>query len=90
MAQTNSRTHGANRKLTEDFTLTLDSLLRRLDVTDATSIAKRLAEIADDGAEAAAGAKRPSERERSLGRLDIDVGILDRGRRAAAQAGELG
>ena len=60
VAQTNSRTHGANRKLTEDFTLTLDSLLRRLDVTDATSIAKRLAEIADDAAEAAAGAKRPS------------------------------
>ena len=30
------RTHGANRKLTEDFTLALDSLLRRLDVTDAT------------------------------------------------------
>ena len=62
MRETSEDTHGANRKVTEDFSLALDGVLRRLDATDATTIAKRLADVADDAAEGAArGARRPAD-----------------------------
>ena len=88
--RTTSAAHGANRKLTEDFTLTLDALVRRLDVTDAATIAKRLADVADDAAEGASEARRPSEKQHGLTRLEAGEGILDGGGGQLSRLGALG
>jgi hypothetical protein len=88
--RTNQSAHAANRKLTEDFTLTLDAVLKRLDVADSAGIAKRLADVADDAAEAAAQARRPSERPQAVNRLEVGTGILDGGGGQLLRLGALG
>ncbi|HKQ71619.1 MAG TPA: DUF4175 domain-containing protein, partial [Polyangiaceae bacterium] len=87
---TSKTTHAGGRKLTEDFTLTLDGVLRRLDVTDSATIAKRLAEVADDAAEGALEASRPAEREHGKDRIEIGTGILDGGGGELRRLGTLG
>jgi hypothetical protein len=82
--------HDANRKVTEDFTLALDAVLKRLDVTDSVGIAKRLADVADDAAEAATQARRPSERAQGIARLDVGTGILGGGGGELLRLGMLG
>jgi hypothetical protein len=90
LKRTNKATHDANRKLTEDFTLALDSLLRQLDVTDSSTIAKRLADVADDAAEGAAEARRPPEKVRGTARLEAGSLILDGGGGELSRLGVLG
>jgi len=82
--------HAHNRKLAEDFALALDGLLRRLDATDAASIAKRLSDVAEDAAEGAAEARRPTEKEHGLSRLEAALGILDGGGAELMRLGALG
>jgi hypothetical protein len=82
--------HAANRKLAEDFALAVDSLLRRLDATDAASIAKRLSDVAEDAAEGAAEARRPTEKEHGLSRLEAALGVLDGGGGELLRLGMLG
>jgi hypothetical protein len=83
-------THGQNQKLAEDFTLAVDGMLHRLSVTDSVNIAKRLADVADDAAEGASQATRPSERPHGETRLDAATLILDAGGKQLALVGDLG
>jgi len=82
--------HGQNEKLVEDFALAVDGALHRLDVTDSVSIAKRLAEVADDAAEGAAQAVRSADREHGTVRLEASTRILDDGGRQMVKLGSLG
>jgi hypothetical protein len=86
----NATNHDANRKLTENFTLALDSLVARLDVADSAGIAKRLADVADDAAEGASQARRPPEKMQGMTRLEASSGILDGGERELLRLGTLG
>src|SRR5262249_20452486 len=83
-------THAANRTLVEDFSLTLDGLLRRLDVTDSMTVAKRLADVADDAADGAGQAARPSEKSQGITRLEASCSILDGGGSSLERLGSLG
>jgi hypothetical protein len=74
-----SRTaHDKARSATEDAALSIDTGLRMMAGADATMVARRLADAAD---EAAAGAKeaRGAGRERGLARLDASVKVLQSG-----------
>ncbi|HEY3594603.1 MAG TPA: DUF4175 domain-containing protein, partial [Polyangiaceae bacterium] len=82
--------HAQNEKLAGDFALAVDGVLRRLDITDSVSIAKRLAEVADDAAEGAAECVRVSERDHGLVRLDANTAILDGGGKQLIRLGSLG
>lgn len=83
-------THAAHRKVTEEAALTLDSALRRIDVIDATQIAKRLAEVADDAALGASSASDAADHERGLARLDAALGVLEGGGNHLRRLGTLG
>jgi hypothetical protein len=88
--RTTNEAHAQNRKLAEDFALALDGMLRRLDAVDAASIAKRLSDVAEDAAEGAAEARRPTEKERGLSRLDAAAFVLDGGGAQLSRLGALG
>jgi len=88
--RTTNEAHAQNRKLAEDFALALDNMLRRLDAVDAASIAKRLSDVAEDAAEGAAEARRPTEKERGLSRLDAATFVLDGGGAELLRLGTLG
>jgi hypothetical protein len=88
--RTNKDTHAANVKASEDVSLALDGALRRLDVADSVSIAKRLADVADDAAEGAAEARRPADREHGTTRFDTSSSILDGGGASLVRLGTLG
>ena len=88
--RTTSEVHAQNRKLAEDFALAVDGLLRRLDATDAASVAKRLSDVAEDAAEGAAEARRPTEKEHGLSRMEAAVGVLDGGGAQLVRLGSLG
>jgi hypothetical protein len=82
--------HLVNERLSEDFALAVDGVLRRLDITDSVSIARRLAEVADDAAEGAAQCVRPAERDHGLVRLDAGSDILGGGGKELVKLGSLG
>jgi hypothetical protein len=82
--------HAQGEKLVEDFALAVDGALHRLDVTDSVSIAKRLAEVADDAAEGAAQAVRSADREHGGARLEAGTHILDDGGKQLVHLGSLG
>ena len=88
--RTTPETHAQNRKLAEDFALAIDSLLHRLDATDAASVAKRLSDVAEDAAEGAAEARRPTEKEHGLSRQEAALGVLDGGGTQLSRLGTLG
>lgn len=88
--RTTNETHAQNRKLAEDFALAVDGLLRRLDAADAASVAKRLSDVAEDAAEGAAEARRPTEKEHGLSRMEAAVGVLDGGGAQLVRLGTLG
>jgi len=77
-AQQARAAHEKTRAATEDAALAMDIGLRMLASTDATIVARRLADAADD---AASGAKeaRSADRERGLARLDAAVKVLQSG-----------
>jgi hypothetical protein len=87
---TNKDTHAKGRKLAEDFAIAVDGLLRRLDATDAASVAKRLSDVAEDAAEGAGEARRPAEKEHGLVRLEAALGVLDGGGTSLSRLGALG
>jgi hypothetical protein len=86
----NAATHQQNRQLAEDFALIVHGLLSKLDATDSVSIAKRLAEVAEDAAEGAAEARRPAEKEHGTTRLEAALGVLDGGGAQLVRLGALG
>jgi hypothetical protein len=88
--RTTKDTHAANRKVTEDSSLALDGVLRRLDAADSVTIARRLADVADEAAEGAAEARRPAGKEHGLGRLELSCSILDGGGNSLTRLGSLG
>jgi hypothetical protein len=88
--RTSNDTHAANRKVTEDSSLALDAVVRRLDASDSVTIARRLADVADEAAEGAAEAKRPADKEHGLARLDLSCTILDGGGTSLTRLGTLG
>jgi len=88
--RTTNEAHGQNRKLAEDFALAVDGLLRRLDAVDAASVAKRLSDVAEDAAEGAAEARRVTEKEHGLSRLQAALGVLDGGGAQLLRLGTLG
>jgi hypothetical protein len=87
---TTSATHAKGRKLAEDFAIAVDGLLRRLDATDAASVAKRLSDVAEDAAEGAGEARRPAEKEHGVVRLEAALGVLDGGGTELSRLGTLG
>jgi hypothetical protein len=86
----NRAKHEQNEKLAEDFALAVDGALHRLDVTDSVSIAKRLAEVADDAAEGAAQSVRSADRDHGVVRLEAGTRILDDGGKQLVRLGSLG
>lgn len=90
LRSTTKTTHEANRKVTEDATLSLDAGLRLLGATDSASVARRLAEVADDCAAGADIAKRPADRERGVARLEAAATVLESGGAQLSRLGALG
>jgi hypothetical protein len=88
--RTTVETHAQNRKLAEDFALAVDGLLRRLDAADAASVARRLSDVAEDAAEGAAEARRPTEKEHGESRMEAALGVLDGGGAQLSRLGSLG
>jgi hypothetical protein len=88
--QVGPKTHEANRKVAEDFTLVLDAAVARLDAVDAATVAKRLADVAEDAAEGASEARRPAEKTHGLARLEASSGVVEQGGGQLVRLGSLG
>jgi hypothetical protein len=88
----NAATHTATRTVLEKLTTGLDEAMRAMAGRDTKGIAKTLAEVATDGADAVrdlAKASGPAILE-SRGRLDVDLTVLDGGGSSMRRLGELG
>ena len=77
------------KTLSGDATLALDLALRRLSTRDAVRVARRLADVADEGAEGARLIRQP-ESERGRTRLKAALTVLSGGRDSLKRIGGLG
>ncbi len=74
----------------EDVVLAVDSVLRRMGVTDARNVSKQLGDVAEEVAVSARAVLNSEERTRSVQRLDGAVDSLKRGGKSLRQLGTLG
>src|SRR5262249_14432739 len=92
-AEAKSTTPAEHQKLltmTEAVLLAFVSGLRALGARDAKSVAKRLADVADDGASAAAALAGTAEVTTPLAKLDAAVRVLGGGGKQLLRLGDLG
>jgi hypothetical protein len=92
-AEKKTPTAPAHQKLleeTEDALLALDSGVRALGWRDTQSVAKRLADVADEAAAALAAAGSSPDPKAGAPRIDAAVGVLDGGGKQLLKLGELG
>lgn len=83
-------THGATVAALERVTLAFDGAVRSLGSRDAKQIAKLVAEVADDGADALRDhASKPTDQE-LVGRINVDVEAINGGGASMRKLGELG
>jgi hypothetical protein len=75
---------------TEDALLAVDAAVRARGNSDTRAVAKRLADVADEAAAAAALFSSVSERQAATVRLDAAVTVLDGGGKQMLALGELG
>jgi hypothetical protein len=74
----------------EDVTLAVDAALGALALRDAREVAKRLGDVADEGATAAKEAFETERRRQGVERFDAAVSVLERGAGRLATLGWLG
>lgn len=74
----------------EDLVLDVDAAVEGLGAQDARRVAKRLAEVADEAADAAAASFDPTSREDAVTRLDASVEVLLGGSEMLMLLGDLG
>jgi hypothetical protein len=88
----NSATHKVTQDLVERMTIGLDEAMRALGTRDARSIAKTLADVADDGADAVGvlAHSTSDHTDEIQSRIDVDVKVLDGGGGSLRRLGELG
>jgi hypothetical protein len=75
---------------TESVLLAFDAAVRGLGYRDARTVAKRLADVADDAAAACSAARREEEAAGATQKLDVAVNVLAGGGRQLLRLGDLG
>jgi hypothetical protein len=82
--------HAAVVKSTERIVLVVDAVVRGQGLNDTRSVAKELAEVADELSSAAALAQKAAEKARGVQRMDAAVMVLGGGGKSMRHLGALG